>query len=102
MIAPTTTVDVVVMEVSERDDVRRACVDVATALRSHGYNVDHLHDSTVKRATKYLDRSGCYAGVLISEREVDAGVVRVIETRSAGWLQYDVSTAEFRGHYLFR
>lgn len=78
------------------------CADLAGALRSRGFNVDHLRESSVKKATRYLDRSDCYVGVMVGEREVTLGVVRVIETLSAGWLQYDVPVAEFHEHYLFR
>jgi histidyl-tRNA synthetase len=98
--APTTTVDVVVMDVF--GSTSTLCADLARALRSRGYNVDHLRESSIKRATRYLDRSDCYVGVMIGERESAAGVVRVIETLSAGWLQYDVSIVEFHEHYLFR
>lgn len=98
--APLTTVDVVIMDIFAA--TKQACRDLAMALRARGYNVDQLYETSVKRAMRYLERSDCYVGVMVGEREAALGVVRVIETLSAGWLQYDVSLAEFHDHYLFR
>ncbi len=100
MACPMTTVDVVIIDVFET--TQSTLRGLATSLRSRGYNVDHLYETSMKRAMRYLDRSGCYIGIMGGEREAVAGVVRVIETLSAGWLQYDVSIAEFREHPLFR
>lgn len=99
--APITAVDVVIIDL--HGPTSQACRDLATSLRARGYNVDHLHEvASMKRAMRYLDRSGCYVGVMVGEREAALGVVRVIETLSAGWLQYDVPVSEVHDHYLFR
>lgn len=94
-----TLVDVVILDVS--GETRRACYGLAMMLRARGYNVDQLYEVSMRRAVRYLDRSGCHVGVVIGEREMREGVVRVIETFSVGWHQYDVPVAELSNHLLF-
>ncbi len=95
-----TTVDVVILDLFEA--TRPLLVGLATSLRSRGFNVDHLYEASMKRAMRYLDRSGCFVGIMVGDREAASGVVRVIETLSAGWRQYDVPTPQVHEHYLFR
>jgi hypothetical protein len=48
------TVDVVVMDVF--DSTSKLCADLARALCSRGYNVNHLREASAKKATRYLVR----------------------------------------------